>query len=94
MSTQPVELPTLTLGVHVQLEGEWYLPVRIVDQTTLHEHKTGTAWIDEEKFVELRDKEGKVRFVILFSERKIARRDPGPCKGIKPYYWKEGKEEF
>lgn len=78
-----------SLGKHVKLDDEWFLPVRIVDQSTLHEEPTtNSIFIDVEKFVELRNSKGEARFALLSSHRDQATRDAGPCKGIKPYIWK------
>lgn len=79
-----------TIGHHVKLDdGEFWLPVRFVKQSTLHEEPTtGDIFLDNEEFVELRNAKGEARFAILNSERTATSRDVGPCKGIKPYFWK------
>lgn len=83
------ETVQFTLGVHIKLEDEFWLPVRIVHQSTFHEEQTtGTVFIEEENFVELRNKNGLARFASLSSNKTNSRRDPGPCRGIKPYWWK------
>jgi hypothetical protein len=83
------EQQQFTLGIHVKIEDVWYLPVRFVKQSTFHEETTtGTQFIDHEEFVELRDKDGGVKFASLSSSRTVANRDAGPCRGIKPYFWK------
>ena len=77
-----------TLGQHVKMDGEFFLPVRFVKQSTFHEDPTmGSVFIVHEEFVELRDKEGKVRFAMLSSTKTPATRNAGPCRGIKPYFW-------
>jgi hypothetical protein len=77
-----------TLGQHVKMDDEFFLPVRFVKQHTLHEDPTvGVTFIMQEEFVELRNKEGKVRFAMLSSTKTPAVRNAGPCRGIKPYFW-------
>lgn len=81
-----------TLGKHIKIEGVTYLAVRFVRQSTFHEETTtGDTFIDQEEFVEARNKKGEVRFFMISQNRVAAQRDPGPCKGIKPYYWKGPK---
>jgi hypothetical protein len=81
-----------SLGVHVKIEDEYWLPVRFVDQSTFHEEPTtGVQFIEEEKFVEMRNKNGNARFASLGSTKTRAQRDAGPCRGIKPYFWKGGE---
>lgn len=83
------EQQQFTLGVHLKLEDEFWLPVRFVKSSTLHEETTtNTVFIEEEEFVELRNKKGQVKFASLSSQKRVAQRDAGPCKGIKPYFWK------
>lgn len=80
-----------TLGVHVKLDDSYWLPVRYVESSTFHEEPTtGDMYIDDEKFVELRNSEGEARFAQVSLVRKPAIRDAGPCRGIKPYFWKGG----
>lgn len=78
-----------TLGVHVKIEDHYWLPVRFVKSSTLHEEPTtNTVFIENEEYVELRNKHGEVRFATLSAQKIISKRDAGPCKGIKPYFWK------
>ncbi len=79
------------LGEHVMIEGVRWLPVRYVDSTTLFETADGRVYVENELYVELRSAEGVARFVQLAVKAEPARRDPGPIKGIKPYFWKEAK---
>jgi hypothetical protein len=80
---------SFTIGEHVKLEDQWWLPVRFVESDTLHEEPTTNAvFIDHEKFVELRSAGGEVKFFVLSSSRTMAQRSSGPCRGIKPYFWK------
>ena len=59
-----------TLGIHVKIEEEFWLPVRFVKQSTLHEEPTtNTVYIEDEEFVELRNKVGEVRSASLFSRK-------------------------
>lgn len=86
-----IEIPELTLGKHVKLEDAWWLPVRFADASTFFEEpKSGSTFIEEERFWELRNANNEVRFIIISSKRHAALRDAGPCKGIAPYFWKGG----
>lgn len=82
-----------TLGEHVKINDEGkevlYMCVRYVESSTLFEAPSlNEVYIEFEKYVELRNAEGQVKFVQLHSTKTIAKRAAGPIKGIKPYFWK------